>query len=172
MRKFLLRIVTLAVVGWVMGCSPEAPNATPTCAAWFSGNVSDSVTVAGSCGGVALSPDAGARGGYVLSLKTSSIGVPQLTVTIDLGPAPSAGTYSSETTRTWSAAGVLGHDGADCGLSAGSGVVPNGSFTLTLTSVDRTSGVAHGTLDLTLYVHAPPATDCGVSDVEGVEIAF
>ena len=100
------------------------------------------------------------------------MGVPRLTVAIGLGPAPSPGTFSSETVRSWNAAGVLGRGSSDCGLSAGSGVVPSGSFTRTLTSLDLASGVVHGTLDLTLYVHSPPGGDCGVSDLEGVEIAF
>lgn len=163
---FLVAALTVAA------CSSEAPASTPTCAAWFSGNVSDSSTVTGSCGGVALSPDAGAGEGYTLSLRVSASSVPVLAVSIDLGRNPSAGSFSSETTRAWNAAGVLGRDASDCGLSAGSGVVPNGSFRLTLSSVDAARGTAHGTLDVTLHVKAPPATDCGVSDIEGVEIAF
>ena len=162
-RSFLL-MAALAVPA----CSSETPASTPTCSAWFSGNVSDSSTVTGSCGGVALSPDAGAGDGYTLSLKVSAGSVPVLAVSIDLGRNPAAGSFSSETTRDWNAAGVLGRDASDCGLSAGNGVVPNGSFRLTLSSVEP----AHGTLDLTLHVKAPPATDCGVSDLEGVEIAF
>jgi hypothetical protein len=164
-----LFLMAALVVG---ACSSETPASTPTCSAWFSGNVSDSSSVTGSCGGVALSPDAGAEAGYTLSLKVNASSVPVLAVRIDLGRNPSAGTFSSETTRAWNAAGVLGRDASDCGLSAGSGVVPNGSFRLTLSSVDTAHGTAHGTLDLTLHVKAPPATDCGVSDIEGVEIAF
>lgn len=166
--RSLLLTATLVLAS----CSAETPASTPTCSAWFSGNVSDSVTVTGSCGGVALSPDAGAGDGYTLSLKVSASRVPVLAVNVDLGRTPSAGSFSSETTRTWNAAGVLGQDASDCGLSAGNGVVPNGSFRLTLSSVDRVRGTAHGTLDLTLHVHAPPGAECGVSDIEGVEIAF
>ena len=30
----------------------------------------------------------------------------------------------------------------------------------------------HGTLDLVLYVHAPPLFDCGSQDLENVEVRF
>lgn len=172
MRNHLLAAALAVASASFGGCSADAPAATPTCSAWFSGNVSDAVTVTGSCGGVARAADAGVDGGYVLSLRTSSSRVPRLTVDIDLGPRPTTGSFSSETTPTWSAVGSLGLDASDCGLSAGSGAVPMGSFRLTLASVDLARGTAHGTLDLTLRVHASVAADCGVSDLEGVEIAF
>ena len=36
----------------------------------------------------------------------------------------------------------------------------------------RSAGTAHGTLELTLSVHAPPATDCGAGDGEHVVVEF
>jgi hypothetical protein len=45
-----------------------------------------------------------------------------------------------------------------------------GSFTLDISSVQ--GSIIHGRFVSTLYVHAPPATDCGASDTEQVTIDF
>jgi hypothetical protein len=36
----------------------------------------------------------------------------------------------------------------------------------------RSAGIAHGTLELRLSVHAPPATDCGAGDSERIVVEF
>ncbi len=91
-------------------------------------------------------------------------------ISIDLGPSPQAGTYSSETASTWSALVAMGSGDGDCEYAAGTGITPGGSFTLDLTSVDAAHKTAHGTLDIVQYVQAAAATDCGPGDNENVDI--
>jgi hypothetical protein len=59
-----------------------------------------------------------------------------------------------------------------CEFGAGNLSVPAGSFTLTLTSLDVASGTAHGTISMTMFVHAPPAVDCGPGNEEDVLFTF
>jgi hypothetical protein len=158
------------------GCSSSsASNAPSGCTAQFSGNMTESVNLPANCGLLSASADAGAAGGYVLNFQMSSPEIAGLAITVDLGPSPSPGSFSSETVTDWSALG-LNTGSTNCGYSAGSASVPSGSFTLDLTSVQGAvggaSGTAHGTLDLEMYVHAPPATDCGLGDNEKLEVVF
>jgi hypothetical protein len=98
-----------------------------------------------------------------------------LSIDVNIGDTPSPGQFSSETVESWSALGVRSGN-SDCAYAAGSDAVPNGSFMLDVTAVEGgTSGGAgtvHGTLDIVLYVHAPPSVDCGAGDVENVEVVF
>jgi hypothetical protein len=169
----------------LVGCEDddESPAAAVACTAQFAGNSSDSVNLTPICGVLSFSPNAsdagadaavGTEGGYVLSLFATTKQIAQLKVSIDLGPSPAAGSFSPENVANWSVTGLSG-GGTNCEYSAGSDYVPSGNFTLTLTSVDVAdggTGQAHGTLDLTTNVHAPPGTDCGVGDTEEVVFDF
>jgi len=177
----LLAPVTLglAFAGGAFGCS----SSSATCAVTFSGGIAESGSVAAGCGTLTLASadaattdgsaaDAGAAtsSGYALALTASSKSVVNLDVNIGLGAAPTVGRFSSDTITDWSAIGVAMNG---CGYGAGAEAVPIGSFTLNLTDVSkRTPPTVHGTLDMTLYVHAPPATDCGPSETESVRLTF
>ncbi len=164
----------LALAG---GCS----SSSPTCAVTFSGGVAESGSVAAGCGtltlastdgGAADGGDAGAAqpSGYTLALTASSTSVTNLDINIGLGDTPTVGMFSSDTITDWSAIGLTMNG---CGYGAGSLAVPVGSFTLNLTDVSKTTPpTVHGTLDMTLYVHAPPAMDCGPSETESVLLTF
>ncbi len=171
-------VVALSLLGLV-ACSSSSP-AKASCTAEFGGNSSGAVNLPANCGVVRLATDAasdsdaGPVSGYTLNLIASTKDIAQLKVSIDLGASPAAGSFSSENVGSWSVTGIS-TDGSNCVYSAGPEFVPVGSFALTLTSVDAPasgSGEAHGTLDLTAYVHAPPATSCGVGDVEEVVFDF
>ena len=125
------------------GCS----SSSSPCTAQFSGDVTETGTLAAGCGALTQDVDGGASA-YVLKLSASSAHVADLEVSITLGAAPAAGMLSSDTLADWTAMG-LGGDGGSCGYSAGGQAVPTGSFTLNVTSVsgDAASRVAHGTLD-------------------------
>src|SRR5262249_60945627 len=105
-------------------------------------------------------------GMLAFSIPTHALAA-SLDVMIEL-PSPTAGPYSSETVATWSARAVQLIGNGICLYSAGNAVVPQGSFTLELDSVDP----AHGTLAITQYVLVYPATDCGDADTEMVRITF
>ncbi|HTJ43435.1 MAG TPA: hypothetical protein VL463_15125 [Kofleriaceae bacterium] len=144
----------------------QAPAAPPaTCALMFGGNFSETTHAASSCPTLT-------DGKLAFTLESSTLGNP-FAISIDLGPAPAAGTYSSETTSSWLAiaARSIGQDGA-CTYSAGVEVVPHGHFTLELTSIDASATTAHGTLDATLFVHAGNGTDCGAGDTESIHVEF
>jgi hypothetical protein len=171
----LLAPVTLglALAGGAFGCS----SSSASCAVTFSGDVAESGTVAAGCGMLTKTiADGGADGGaaqpsgYTLSLTASSKSVTNLDVNIGLGNTPAVGMFSSDTITDWSAIGVS-TDG--CGYGAGTEAVPIGSFTLNLTDISKTTPpTVHGTLDMTLYVHAPPMTPCGPSETETVTLTF
>jgi hypothetical protein len=164
----------LALAG---GCS----SSSPTCAVTFAGGVAESGSVAAGCGTLTLaSADAGAAdggdagapqpSGYSLALTANSKSVVNLDVNIVLGDTPTVGMFSSDTITDWSAIGVAMNG---CGYGAGTEAVPIGSFTLNLTDVSKdTPPAVHGTLDMTLYVHAPPMTDCGPDQTEAVHLTF
>ncbi len=174
-------IVALSLLGLV-ACSSSSP-AKASCTAEFGGNSSGSVNLPANCGVVSLATgstdagvdsDAGSLSGYTLNLIASTQAIAQLKVSINLGSSPAAGSFSSENVGSWSATGIS-TDGSNCVYSAGPEFVPVGSFTLTLSSVDvpvSGSGEAHGTLDLTAYVHAPPAVSCGIGNVEDIVFDF
>jgi hypothetical protein len=169
----------LALAGGAFGCS----SSSTSCAVTFSGGVAESGSVAAGCGTLTLAgadggatdgsaADAGAPtpSGYALALTASSAHVVNLDVNIGLGAAPTVGTFSSDTITDWSAIGVAMNG---CGYGAGTEAVPIGSFTLNVTDVSKTTPpTVHGTLDMTLYVHAPPMTDCGASETESVSLTF
>jgi hypothetical protein len=169
LRRTLAGLALAALGAGDAGCSSAATG----CTVAFSGDVTESGSVAPGCGALTHDVDGGAPGSYTLELTASSASVATLQVSLDLGPAPAAGVVSSDTVTSWSALG-LGSGNGNCGYTAGNEAVPTGSFTLTLTDVSGApaSRTAHGSLDMTLYVHAPPATDCGPGPTEDVRFTF
>jgi hypothetical protein len=148
-----------------------------TCTAQLRGNVSDLVALAEDCGTLGVAPDAGSEGTYLLAFHGSSAQIASADVTVYLGATPTPGTVSPQSVTQWSAS-VKSSLTPGCELRAGSSSVPMGSFTLSLSSVNLSSGdagnggSAHGSLNATLYVHAPPDTDCGAGEIEDIAIAF
>ena len=162
-----LLALAIAGCGDNLHLAPDAsppPDAGPRCTATYSGNVDETSTTS-ACATVA------AGGTLQLVVPTTTLAT-TLPISIDLGPAPVPGYYSSETTATWGArAGITVGVGA-CIYLAGSAAVPHGSFALALASVDLASGAAHGDLQLTMYVLSSPATACGTEDTESLAVAF
>ena len=176
MARTIARAAASLTLLAVSACSQSSPRGAPqTCTAQFSGNITDSATLPAGCGVLNPKPDAGAEGEYVLSFQASSKQIAAIQIVIALGSSPAPGTVSPETANEWSAV-ALSNGSSNCGFSAGNDAVPTGSFTLTLSSVNAAegdgNGTAHGTLDLTMYVHAPPGVDCGIGDIEDVEFVF
>jgi hypothetical protein len=100
----------------------------------------------------------------------------KLGVRIDLGPAPTLGSYSSETTAIWSAIAIrsVPVHGA-CVYTAGSTSIPNGSFTLDVHAFETLT--AHGALVLTMFVlprttEQGVQTDCGPGTTENLDLHF
>ncbi len=148
------------------GCSGSS--SAQDCAVEIAGDTSETAQLPADCAKLAPPADAGAA--YVLTLSASTPDLAQLTIAVPLGDDPSAGDYSSEGLSDWSAIATVAGD-SNCTYAAGTLSVPTGSMTLNLTSAGPNT-TPHGTLDATLYVHAPLATDCGPSDTERVVLAF
>jgi hypothetical protein len=169
-HRILARLAPLPLCLVLGAGSSGCSSLSNSCSVSFSGFISEAGSVAPGCGTLTKDADAGTGGGYVLSLSASSQHVANLDAEIDLGATPAVGTFSSDTIANWSAFGLAG---SGCGYNAGNQAVPTGSFTLTLNEVSNgASFAAHGTLDLTLYVHAPPATDCGPDETEDAHFTF
>ncbi|HEY1548030.1 MAG TPA: hypothetical protein VGG28_09420 [Kofleriaceae bacterium] len=124
------------------------------CEASFSGNFAETSYSAANC------PTLGSD--LAFAIPSSTLGS-DLAVSIAVaGP----GTYSSETVATWTAVAARSIGDGGCVYSAGSDIVPTGSFTLELQGSD------HGTLNLVLYVHALQSSNCGLASNEAVEVVF
>jgi len=163
----MTRAVALLVVCACGSHKPAAPDAG-ACTAAFAGAFVDAVDASTACPTVAQNGDVELS----FAIDSSEIGA-QVMIAIDLGPAPTTGETTSETIVDWHAveARSVGIAGG-CVYSAGSDVTPNGSFALELSALDVAAGTAHGTLDVTQYVHALEATDCGPSDTETIHSVF
>ncbi len=141
------------------------------CHADLSGNFSASSDSSADC--ASLMQSMAPAGGWVLGFSVpmgATTGT--LQAAINLGPAPTTGSFSSETATSWS---LTIANAADCLYSAGDEAVPTGSFTLNLSSlsgIDGGNATAHGDLQSVLLVHAPAGVDCGKNDVENVSISF
>ena len=145
--------VLIAVL--LIGCgSSPTPDA---CTTAFTGNVTATVDSATACATLGAGP-------LAISINSAMT----LMISIDLGQAPAATMYSSETVMTWSALGERTTADGGCVYAAGNAAVPTGSFTLTLASIAE----PHGELQLVQYVQAMPETDCGAGDHEMVDITF
>jgi hypothetical protein len=160
--KWLALITVLAACG-------SGPSGTPDagCHVTYSGNYAASVAAA-TCASLSTEADGGPGTVLEVSLSPASNDGVRLEVQIDLGEDPQAGDSSSETTASWSAIGIAAQN--NCSFNAGSASVPQGNFTLTLTSI--TASEAHGSLQLEQYVHAPPTVDCGPGDTESINVTF
>jgi hypothetical protein len=175
-----LVVGALAVSTSVMGCSSQSAEPSPTaatqdCELVFGGDVPDSAKLPGGCGVLEPGVMSGEMGDVILSFAVSSPMIAALQIRIDLGKAPAVGVFTSETTSDWSAVAIANSE-ANCSYGAGAESVPQGSLTLSLDSVEipapGSRGVAHGSVDIQMYVHAPPGTTCGAADSESVTISF
>jgi hypothetical protein len=157
----------LALLVVAAGCGDNArpagdrPDAGAiACTATFHGNFEERSTSRDDCGAL----DAGALR-FDLPIRALDT---SLEVTIDLGAAPTAGAYAPPTVSTWSATAFQRIGNGGCLYSAGADAVPQGSFELTLDTIDP----PHGALRITQSVLVFPGTDCGDVDTETVELAF
>jgi len=160
-----LGAAALALAGCGNGSPSQPDAATAGCTVEFTGDVADEAHPA-SCATLSQ----GDAGDWTLTIDTSTPAIARVHATVDVGSAPAPGTITNETAAAWDLVALS--NTSSCTYQAGSDGVPNGSFTLALTSVDTASGSAHGTLDVVAYVHAPPTTDCGFDDVENISIQF
>ncbi|HEY1954530.1 MAG TPA: hypothetical protein VGH28_02945 [Polyangiaceae bacterium] len=148
-------------------CSSTEPpvDASTSCSFALSGNTNDTASPA-TCATVG----AGDAGGSTLTISGVTPAFARIQAEFDLGAAPSAGQLTNETVASWDFVAVA--SSSTCTFQAGSDAVPLGNFSLTIASIDASSGVAHGTLTLLAYVHAPAQTDCGYDDTENVSVQF
>jgi hypothetical protein len=158
MRSLLLALV--ACGGTSAGSSADARCSDASvcgsaCEASFTGNFVETSYSAANC------PSAGSA--LTFAIPSTTIGG-DLAVSIAVG---GPGTYSSETVADWTAVAARSIGDGGCVYSAGSDIVPTGSFTLELSDSSP-----HGTLDLVLFVHALQASNCGPASNEAVEVVF
>jgi hypothetical protein len=160
-RAGLALAIVLAACG--DNTAPHADAAPAGCVAVFTGNFTET-----------SSPDACATvasGSLQLMVPTTTLGT-TLAATFALGEAPTSGTYAPETIAAWAARADQRIGNGICVYSAGSAVVPHGSFELQLDAIDAAAGTAHGTLALVQYVLVFPSTECGQADTEHVDVRF
>ena len=136
----------------------------PACVASFTGNFAEASSTFAACAKLDLDTET-----LELAVPSSTLGT-SFQITIALGPSPSVGVYSSETTTTWRAIASEDVGGPECIYLASDATLPRGSFTLTLDQLEATS--ADGTLDLLMYVLTPPFTDCGPQLTEILALRF
>ncbi len=135
-RAFFMRTACALLLPSILGlggCSDKTRDSSSSvapCSVQFSGNTSSSVTVP-SCGALSVTEDAGVPD-YSLNFQLRTPQVPSFGIAIDLGPAPTPGAFSSETTSNWS---VTGSTATSCAFLAGPAAARIGSFTLTITSL-------------------------------------
>ena len=158
------------IVACAAGCGDNLPatDAGSACTATFAGGFDDTVSSPGSCAQIAIM-DGSVDRLLELAIDSPVLGA-QVSISIDLGPAPVPGEYSSEVIATWHAVEARSFLDGACVYSAGDQITPNGSFALALTAIEATS--AHGVLDIVQYVHAVDGTNCGPSDTETIRVTF
>jgi hypothetical protein len=149
---------------FLCACSSSTPAAPPKCDIVTSGDLDASSELA-TC--ASLQTDDAGTTSLVVDTTTAELG--RVRVAIDISSAPSGGKLSPQNVDTWDAI-ETGLGDAGCAYQAGSDVVPHGNFSLEWTQSD--AGAPHGTIDVTLAVHAPPGSSCGASDVEYLHITF
>lgn len=138
------------------------------CTARFTGNF-DETANAPDCAKLVVGTDGTTA--IALTVPSAKLGT-QLAISIDLGPSPTTGTFTSETVTTWKALATARVGNSACYYSAGSTAVPPGSFELALGSLDVPALTASGTLSLTQYILPFPGTTCGDSDTEHLALEF
>ncbi len=145
---------------------PPGPPVEPACVAAFSQNFAEAWTGPANCAGVDTS---GGHTTLQLAIPSRTLGVP-FAISIDLGEAPTPGTYTAQNLVTpWSASALQEFDMTSCLYHAGTAAVPPGNFTLVLDKIDAH---AHGKLDVVLYVLARPYTYCGETNIEHLAVTF
>lgn len=155
----------------VVGCGDNAAaldagvtsDASAPCTATFRGNFAETSSGAADC------PTVTGDNTLAFSVPSTTLGA-SLAIAIGLGPSPTTGWYSPETTSQWSAVAFERLGDGICEYSAGAAATPAGSFGLSLTAID--GSVVHGTLAITQYVLTVPGTDCGDGDTETVTLDF
>jgi hypothetical protein len=147
------------------GCTSGSTPSSNACTLDYSGNLDAQVSAAGCA-----SMSSADGGDPLLVIDTTSAVMGRLQVMIDLGPSPVPAVVSSDDVNNWNAV-ALGFGDAGCAYTAGSTSVPFGSFELSLDAVPD-AGPPHGNLTVVMYVHAPPATDCGPTSDENVHVTF
>jgi len=85
------------------------------------------------CGELSIGPSDDGASVLVLGFHFSTTSLQSPDVSIVLGPSPSVGSYSSQTSSQWSAVGITD---SRCQYVAGSESVPPGSFRLSLSSLE------------------------------------
>ncbi len=165
----LFKVACVALLLSACSSTPVVPDGgnAPTCDLEFTGNIYGASAVP-TCS--SASQDADAGGDWILKIDTSTPDMARVVATLDIGSAPAAGQLTSETVTNWDVTALAAS--TSCAFQAGSAEVPDGSFTLTLTSFDQPSATAHGTLNIVAYLHAPPTTSCGYGDTENIAITF
>lgn len=134
---------------------------SPECTAIFSGNFSDFVSAKAACPQFSES---------TLRFELTAVAAQsRLAVALDLGPNPTPGTFTSQSTvGDWSATSTRE---PGCVYAGGAKAVPAGRYTLVLDSIDAKTG-PHGSLMLLQAVHALDGIDCGRGDQERVQLEF
>lgn len=150
-----MRLLVLALVA---GCGDDVVR--DACTATFSGNFSDVTSSHAACPTVSDALD--------FAIDSRVLGA-QAVISIALPAAPAPGDYSSQTLTSWHAVEARSLGNGACVYSAGDEVTPSGSFRLSLAEL---APVAHGTLSVTQYVHAIDSADCGVADLERLDVTF
>lgn len=170
---------TLAIAA-LAACGDNLPRIEPPpptgCAAAFSENFAETSVSPGNC--AKLADDDTGHTMLTFQVKSETIGAP-FEISIDLGEAPSPGSYTSQSLATpWQANALHEFEMTSCLYHAGTAAVPPGTFELALDEVDEISGAgepaaqAHGKLDVVLYVLARPYTYCGETNIEHLTITF
>jgi hypothetical protein len=162
--KLALAVALLAACG----DNAHGVDAGVTCAATFAGNFADTTSSQQTC--AQLTKASGSDDVLLGFAIDSGVLGAQATISIDLGIAPATGAYSSETLATWHAVEARSIEDGACVYSAGSVVVPTGSFQLQLGDLDAAG--AHGSLSVVQYVHAVDSANCGPFDTEMIDVAF
>lgn len=117
----------------------------------------------------ALATGAGATAGHTMW----NLRIPRGEIAIDLGAAPTPGTYRAGTTALWSAMSTREIGAGACIYRAGNTATPTGDFALELTSTKP----LHGALTMTLAVLPRVSddgkpTDCGAGTTEQLRATF
>jgi len=169
------RLITLACLVVLAACGdngrPAPADGTGTavespCAAKFSENFTEAWAGPVNCAAIETVDGHTTLQFAIPSQKLAS----ELAITIDLGEAPAAGTYTSQTLATpWSADALHEFEMTSCLYHAGTAAIPPGTFKLDLDAIGEQ---AHGTLDMVLYVLARPYTYCGETNIEHLSLTF
>lgn len=160
-------------------CGDNLPRVEPPpptgCAAAFSENFAETSVSPGNCARIAADDSGHAM--LTFEVRSTTIDAP-FQISIDLGEAPSAGSYTSQSLATpWQASALHEFEMTSCLYHAGTAAVPPGTFQLALDEVDEVGGGdeparAHGKLDVVLYVLARPYTYCGETNIEHLAVTF